>query len=634
MKKLEKIHVLDVVYGIAVLVCLGLTFAGAVVDAASIVINVALFIIVFVIFFNARKAIQNIVDITKDLKRVTEKIKEESESLQENLWDRYSCDNAESLFENKELIRVYQDYVKERKKLAIISENYKSDISDYINEAFIDSLMKKNVYNLVPGVLTGLGILGTFIGLSLGLQEFNTGSAQEIEKSIAPLMQGIKVAFHTSIYGMWFSLWFNFIYKETLEDAYIAVDAFLEVFDKYVDSNASNNNEIIVQTLLEKMPEAIGRTIVMSVSPVIEKMNITLDNLAKNISTTQMEGVAEIVDHFISAMDSSMGDSFKALGETIDKTIEQQIENGKVMDNVLNEVKEMTNNIMDINEVSNKTISHVSGYVEKLDAFQGVLNDNFVSIKTQLEYQKEYEDKLREYVDILVNYERQIGEASNRFTEDMCKQLEYLGTMENKISESTRENLEMLAVKADEYNKTLTEVAKQELQGILSMTKDYSEHVTKHLNELDIMSQKVTEKSADNIQLIYENAQMYNQTLAEKADKHMNDIISISDQQTGAMDRASKNLAEISKELNGKLIQSLNRAFTTIDENLAEITRHLSGTISEIEETTDRVPQVVQASYAGMQTNFNEMKEKYVELVKVLDSMVHMIEKQKQQTND
>lgn len=122
----------------------------------------------------------------------------------------------------------------------------------------IDALMKKNVYNLVPGVMTGLGILGTFVSLSLGLQNFNTGNTEEIEASIAPLMNGIKVAFHTSIYGMLFSLVFNYVYKETLEDAYIAVDEFLKVFDNYVDSNASDNNDIVVQMLLQKMPETIG----------------------------------------------------------------------------------------------------------------------------------------------------------------------------------------------------------------------------------------------------------------------------------------------------------------------------------------------------------------------------------------
>ena len=92
------------------------------------------------------------------------------------------------------------------------------------------------------------------------------------------------------------------------------------------------------------------------------------------------------------------------------------------------------------------------------------------------------------------------------------------------------------------------------------------------------------------------------------------------------MDRASQNLAEVSKGLNDKLTVALNNAFTAIDENLAEITRHLSGTISEIEETTDRVPQVVQASYSGMKDSFDEMKKKYEALIRALDIMAQTLE--------
>lgn len=684
MKK-NYIHLLDIVYGLAVIVCLYLTFTSESLDITSIMINGALFIIVFWIFFKAKKAMKNIVDITRDLKNATQKIKNDFEQEQKYLWEKYNGENGGALFQNNYLVGSYKKYTFERNRLASISDNkYKCDVSEYINEEMIDALMKKNVYNLVPGVMTGLGILGTFVGLSFGLQNFNTGNTEEIEASIAPLMNGIKVAFHTSIYGMLFSLVFNYVYKETLEDAYIAVDEFLKVFDNYVDSNASDNNDIVVQMLLQKMPETIGESIANVLSPAVDRMNETLENLTNNMASNQLQGLSEIVDHFVDTMDTSMGDSFKALGETIDKTIEMQTKNSELMNHVLDEIQGMTQNIIDINTLSNQTVEHMAGYIENIESLQKVINENFTSINIQLEHQKEYDDKLKEYIDILVNYERQIGEASNRFTEDMSKQLEMLGTMENKISESTRENLEMLATKADEYNKSLTDVAKQELQIVLSMAGEYSEKVTGHLNALGEMSEKLTEESVNNLHILSDNAQQYNEslsnmakqelesvhsmtgmysekvtehlnelrnmsvkiieetnnniqilssnaqahnkTIADEAEKQIDVIIKLSNSQTGEMDRASQNLAEVSKGLNDKLTVALNNAFTAIDENLAEITRHLSGTISEIEETTDRVPQVVQASYSGMKDSFDEMKQKYEALIRALDIMAQTLE--------
>lgn len=628
MRKNYRIHLLDFVYGATFLLFLYLTFSSESRDIYSIIINGLLFMIVFWIFFNAKRTMKSIVAITQDLKNATQKITVDFEKDQKYLWEKYNSENCEALFQNSHLVDIYKKYTFERKRLASISENkYKCDISDYINEELIDSLMKKNVYNLIPGVMTGLGILGTFVGLSFGLQNFNTGNTEEIEASIAPLMNGIKVAFHTSIYGMLFSLFFNYVYKETLEDAYIAVDEFLKVFDNYVDSNASDNNDIVIQMLLQKMPKTIGEAIAEVLSPAVDRMNETLDNLTNNMASNQLQGLSEIVDHFVEAMDTSIGDSFKALGETIDKTIEMQTKNSELMNHILDEIQGMTQNIIDINTLSNQTVEHMAGYIDNIESLQKVINENFTSINIQLEHQKEYDDKLKEYIDILVNYERQIGEASNRFTEDMSKQLEMLGTMENKISESTRENLEMLATKADEYNKSLTDVAKQELQIVLSMAGEYSEKVTEHLNEIRNMSVKLTEESNNNLQILSNTAQSYNKTIADEAEKQIDAIIKLSNSETGEMDRASQNLAEVSKELNDKLTVALNNAFTAIDENLAEITRHLSGTISEIEETTDRVPQVVQSSYSGMKDSFDEMKQKYEALIRALDIMAQTLER-------
>ena len=213
MKKRYRVFLLDVVYVLACLLFLFLTITSVSKDVISIIINGILFVVVFWIFFNAKRTMKNIVDITRNLTNASHKITVDFQKEQRYLWEKYNDENSESLFQNEYLVEIYKKYIFERNRLASISENkYKCDISDYINEDLIDSLMKKNVYNLVPGVMTGLGILGTFVGLSFGLQNFNTGSTKEIEESIAPLMNGIKVAFHTSMYGMLFSFFFNYVY--------------------------------------------------------------------------------------------------------------------------------------------------------------------------------------------------------------------------------------------------------------------------------------------------------------------------------------------------------------------------------------------------------------------------------------
>lgn len=73
MKK-KYTYLLDIVYVLAALVCLYLTFKSESPDIYSIIINAALFVIVFLIFFHAKKAMKNIVAITQDLKMLLRRL--------------------------------------------------------------------------------------------------------------------------------------------------------------------------------------------------------------------------------------------------------------------------------------------------------------------------------------------------------------------------------------------------------------------------------------------------------------------------------------------------------------------------------------------------------------------------------
>ncbi|EEX9016215.1 MotA/TolQ/ExbB proton channel family protein, partial [Escherichia coli] len=69
---------------------------------------------------------------------------------------------------------------------------------------------KKNIHSkfreYAPTLMGALGILGTFIGIIIGLLNFNTES---IDTSIPVLLGGLKTAFITSIVGMFFAILFN-----------------------------------------------------------------------------------------------------------------------------------------------------------------------------------------------------------------------------------------------------------------------------------------------------------------------------------------------------------------------------------------------------------------------------------------
>jgi len=84
---------------------------------------------------------------------------------------------------------------------------------DYFNNSVLDKSLNMRFWLSVPGVFVGIGILGTFAGLTLGISGFNLESSIEIQNSIKSLLGGIGTAFLTSLHGIGISIIFSLIEK-------------------------------------------------------------------------------------------------------------------------------------------------------------------------------------------------------------------------------------------------------------------------------------------------------------------------------------------------------------------------------------------------------------------------------------
>lgn len=67
---------------------------------------------------------------------------------------------------------------------------------------------KRQLIEQLPAFISTLGVLGTFIGITMGLMHFNES---DLDSSIPELLSGLKTAFLTSIFGMIGSLVLNHI---------------------------------------------------------------------------------------------------------------------------------------------------------------------------------------------------------------------------------------------------------------------------------------------------------------------------------------------------------------------------------------------------------------------------------------
>lgn len=350
-------------------------------DKANIIVNAVMFIIVGVTFLWVdTKCFAKIDTIIRDLENATIKIKNDAMSSHTFLWDPYKSGSIE-LFKSKKLASLFHDYVFElNRKSDSEHAYYRPSIDDYVNDNLVDTVIHRNEMNQIAGMLTGLGILGTFIGLSLGLQNFNTGTTAEMTNSIEPLMNGIKVAFHTSIYGMVFSLVFNSIYKKKLYDADVAVDSFTTAFKKYVLPDTTNDgmNAIIEFQreqlgAFEEMSVRIGRELSKIITPQFDRLNETVLNFEKVATKDQADALSRIVNVFISEMNKSLAGSFTQVYQIVDEQYKVQKNNAMMLQDVMTAAGGSVTNLNTINRETEKLISTLNSYSSSVASVQNEL---------------------------------------------------------------------------------------------------------------------------------------------------------------------------------------------------------------------------------------------------------------------
>lgn len=418
-------------------------FSGQGEDISNITVNAAMFVIVAVILISCdRNSFVPINDIIADLKRVTAKIRDDAMNSHAFLYERYK-ENQDMLFEDGHLLEVYKDYQYELERINEMKEHsFKCDVQDYFNDDIVDKVMHRNQLNQVPGVMTGLGILGTFIGLSIGLQGFNTGSTEAITNSITPLMNGIKVAFHTSIYGMVFSLTFNYVYKRKLDEAETAVRDFALAYKKYVlpDSEFDSVNRLIELqekqlSTIGEMGDKLGENIARILNPQFDRLHRTITEFANIATQNQMDSLKAVVNAFIVEMNTALNGAFVSLNDTISECYNIQNKNAELMNHVLDETgstKEIAHQINEEARLLGEQLAAFTGsVVETQQEIKRSMNDLWVSNGTN---QKLIADD-RQYLRDLENYRSMLNQSVQVFQNELKAHKELLDSIRLSVNQ-------------------------------------------------------------------------------------------------------------------------------------------------------------------------------------------------------
>lgn len=311
-------YLLWVAYALVVVFILSINkvFTGGVertkMDSLNLALNLCFLLLIGVLFAVSTISFINLNKVTSALSRVSHIISKEGNDVQDGntkaVWEKMN--NAKNLFNNQYLDKAMAEYKTQIKRNGnnFASVRYVS-IEDFINESLLEKAGMSFFNSAMPGTLTGLGILGTFIGLSLGLASFSGDDIYTISDNVGPLLSGMKVAFHTSVYGIFFSLIYTFIYRSVMSDAYEKLDRFLNAFKHFTSAGVKESEATTAMLVYQANTTSLLKEI--------------LDYM-RGTHYEQTESLDVIVNRFCDKMTYTLSEDYQALGNSIRAAREAQ----------------------------------------------------------------------------------------------------------------------------------------------------------------------------------------------------------------------------------------------------------------------------------------------------------------------
>jgi len=109
----------------------------------------------------------------------------------------------------------------------------------FTQQALVDTPLKTEFYKHLPGILTGLGIIGTFSGLITGLIRFEvSGNAEQVRASLNGLIQSVGYSFVVSALAITLAMVFVWEEKSLATSCYRQVEGLCRLIDGLFDTGA------------------------------------------------------------------------------------------------------------------------------------------------------------------------------------------------------------------------------------------------------------------------------------------------------------------------------------------------------------------------------------------------------------
>lgn len=418
--------------------------------------------------------------------------------------------------------------------------------------------------SVLGNIASTIGVLGTFVGISIGLWKFNPN---DITSSVPLLLSGMKIAFATSIIGMAASIFMKYIALKN-EDEENIYDI-MELFNTMIAESRNVNNTLIEN---QKQTENVLNKVSEIWASHQENLTVELKSEILNLNNNIISKQEELIGEF-----KKLGECFTLLNSGVNNLLTWQ-ENYK--ETIENTTKEL--------EIVIQTIHNADESIESISKNSSLIKENNENLSEVLK-------EINKTQNVIIDSNKSIIEISNTAKESIPQINEHFTNIDNRTKESTA------------YLQTL-------ISENLNNIKSYLEKITE-----DVLS-KTT-------QSIYENNRQFKYEISEHISQckmliySLKDLIpDINEHLLSTQKRFNKTLIHFNEEVQNSLRENtleINKQVQLLKENTANINNTLDDTISE---STKRLENITIATSNQIKTMAEEMEKLCVRKIEKLDN--------------
>ena len=387
--------------------------------------------------------------------------------------------------------------------------------------AIVYKFLKEKKYSnesALGNIASTIGVLGTFIGIAIGLWKFNPNN---ITESVPLLLAGMKIAFATSIAGMSAAIFMKYIALKNEDEENI--DDIMELFNTMI-SESRNVNATLVQNQIQT-EEALNKVSELW-SNNQQKFTKELTNEILNLNNNTISKQEELIMEF-----KKLGETFKELNsgvgdllqwqenykETVESTTKELNlvlesihntdesiksiaknsslikENNENLSEVLKDIRNSqaiivdgTKSIIQISDRAKESIPEINKYFEHIDTqlkdavenLDVVIHDNSNKLEKYLEkitseslskttrciadnnmeFRSEVEEYLNRFKMIVYNLKKCVPEINSNLQQTSHRFNKSLTTYNNEVQKSLQQNLKQLNKQVDSLQKSTNSI--------------------------------------------------------------------------------------------------------------------------------------------------------------------------------